>query len=118
MNPTVKKEIIALILLVAFIATFYLAMPPMVYALGYAAVVLMFVVFVASTVAKTDRDEREESHQAMAAESGFMAGGFILLAAIAHQAFVMHAVDMWLFAALVGMLVVRLGIRLYLDKTR
>ncbi len=116
MHPTIIKELIALLLLLIFIGLFYVSMPPMAYAIGYLAVVAMFAVFVGSLLKSTDRDEREEKHRMVAAESGFVVGGVLLLVAIAKQTFVMHDVDPWLFAALVGMLVARLVVRIYLDK--
>lgn len=116
MNPSVKKEIIAIILLVVFMTTFYLSMPPMVYMLGYAAVLAMFVVFTHSIFTKTAQDERETAHQSWAAEAGFAAAGLSLLSAIAYQAIALHYVDPWLFGILFCMLAVRLGVRLYLDN--
>ena len=116
MHPTIIKELITLILLLLFIGLFYISMPPMAYAVGFAAVVLMFAVFVVSMIKQTDRDEREEKHRMVAAESGFIAGGVVVLLAIAHQTFVMHAADGSLFMILVVMMLVRLIVRIYLDK--
>ena len=116
MHPTIIKELITLGLLLLFIGLFYISMPPMYYMAGFAAVVLMFVVFVISMIKQTDRDEREEKHRMVAAESGFIVGGVVILFAIAHQTFVMHTAEPWLFVALVSMLVVRLCVRIYLDK--
>ena len=118
MNQSIKKEIIAIILLVVFMIAFYLSMPPMVYMVGYAAVLAMFVVFTYSIFTKTAQDERETAHQSWSAEAGFAAGGFLLLSAIAYQAFMQHNVDAWLFGILFGMLAVRLLVRFYLDATR
>jgi len=116
MNPTIIKEIIALSLLLVFIAMFYWALPPMVYMACYVSVFAMFTIFGFSLLAKTDRDEREEAHKSIAAEAGFVAGGAALLVGIAHQTFVMKHVDPWLFIALIAMMLVRLGVRLYLDR--
>jgi len=116
MQPTIIKEIITLVLLIMFITMFYWALPPMLYIACYLFVVAMFVVFVFSLLAKTDRDEREEAHKSIAAEAGFITGSLLLLVGIAHQTFVMQHADPWLFGILVAMLLVRLGVRLYLDR--
>ena len=116
MHPTIIKEIIALVLIAVFIGVFYASMPPMAYMTAFVAAVLMFVVFVFAMFKQTDRDEREETHRMIAAESGFVFGGIIILLGIAKGTFVDHNVDPWLFAALIGMLVARLLVRFYLDK--
>jgi|GEM_PF-3358505 len=116
MNPTIIKELVALIVLVISIGLFYASLAPMAYVLCYIVVVVMFLVFILSILKRTDRDEREQNHHTMAAESGYVVGAVALLAGIAVQTVRDHQVDDWLFVALVVMLVTRLAVRLYLDK--
>ncbi len=89
----------------------------MLYMVCFIAVALMFLVLAANLITKTDRDEREERHHAIAADAGFAVGGLVLMVSIAKQAFMMHSVDPSLFVALVAMFVARLVVRIYLDKT-
>lgn len=117
MHPSITKEAITLVLLVVFIGLYYFSVPPMLYMLCFAAVVLMFIVVAFNLVTKTDRDEREERHHTIAADAGFAVGGLVLMASIAKQAFIMHSVDPSLFLALVAMFVTRLVVRAYLEKT-
>lgn len=116
MNPTIIKELVALIILVISIGLFYASLAPMAYVACYIVVVVMFLVFIFSTLKRTDRDEREQNHHTMAAESGYVVGAVALLLGILVQTITVHKVDSWLFIALVAMLVTRLAIRFYLDK--
>jgi len=116
MHPTVTKELFALVLLLIFIGLFYAALPPMAYLFAYICVVLMFIALAVAMFGITDRDEREEKHRMVAAESGFVAGGVVIMFAIAKQAFLMQDVDAWLFIALITMLLVRILVRIHLDK--
>lgn len=116
MNPTVQKELLALGILIVFTFVFYMVPSMEVYIASFVAVVSMFLIYLISILGKTDRDEREESHRAMASEAGFAVGGVLVLGAIAHQVFVMKAVDAWLFVILLGMLSVRLLVRIVLEK--
>ncbi len=116
MHHVIIKEIIALALLVIFVAMFYLVLPPVAYIATYIALVSMFGFFVLSLIGTDDQDERQHIHRSVAAEAAFITGGVLLLVGIAHQVFVMQYTDPWLFGVLVTMMLVRLGVRLYLDK--
>ena len=116
MNPTVQKELLALVILVIFTILFYTIPSLMAHLSAFVAVLAMFSVYLISILGRTDRDEREESHRAIASEAGFAVGGCLVLGAIAHQVFVMKEVDPWLFAVLFGMLTVRLLVRVYLGR--
>ncbi len=116
MNPTILKELIALVVLVISIGLFYASLAPMAYVACYIVVVIMFLVFIFSILKRTDRDEREQNHHTMAAESGYVVGAVALLVGIAVQTLTVHKVDSWLFIALIVMLVTRLAVRIYLDN--
>lgn len=116
MNPTVSKELLSIGILGIFTFIFYNVPSMEAYIAGFVAVVAMFAVYLISILGQTDRDEREEAHRAIASEAGFAVGGCLVLGAIAHQVFVMKAVDMWLFIILFAMLAVRLFVRVLLDR--
>jgi len=74
------------------------------------------LLFIFSIMSTKDIDERDKQHRVMAADSGFVAAGVVILVAIAYQTWMMHTVDIWLFIVLVAMLATRLIVRIYLEK--
>lgn len=118
MHPTIVKELIALVIIIIFIALYYVSLAPMAYILCSFVVALMSVVFVASILKKTDRDEREERHRTIAAEVGYITTGAVVLIGIIHGTLSHHSVDPWLFIVLVVMLTARLIARIYLDSKK
>ena len=116
MNSTILKELIALTLIILAILLFNASIAPMAYVICYLVVVGMFLVFIFSIVRSKDIDERDKQHRVMAADSGFVAAGVVILIAVAYQTWMNHVVDMWLFVTLVAMLTTRLSVRIYLDK--
>ncbi len=57
-------------------------------------------------------DERENAHRMQAGRSAFIVGSAILLVAIMVQSFA-HAVDPWVVVALLGMVVAKVGARIW-----
>ena len=63
------------------------------------------------------RDEREESHRALAGRIAFLAGASVLIIAIVLQG--LHGeVDPWLATALGAMILSKIGVRAYSDRYR
>lgn len=116
MNPTIIKELIALVVLIISIGLFYASLAPMAYVFCYLVIVVMFIVLILSILKRTDRDEREQRHHTLAAESGYVVGAVAILLGVAVQTVYLHQVDSWLFIALIAMLVTRLAVRIYLNK--
>lgn len=118
MSPTIIKELLALLFILLAVLFFYASIAPMAYLACYLIIVAMFLVFIFSIVKQKDIDERDKQHRIMAADSGFVAAGLVILVAIAYQTWMSHVVDVWLFATLIAMLATRLIVRVYLEKKR
>ncbi len=60
-------------------------------------------------------DERDALHRTLAGRNAFLAGSGILTLAIVIQGYT-HSVDPWLVLALIAMIVVKIGTRIWSDK--
>lgn len=117
MNP-IHKELLALVIIIIFVILFYVSLIPMFFIACTVVVVLMSIVFLVSTFTRTDRDEREQAHRTIAAESGYVAAGIVVLVAIITGTLHGHQVDPWLFVILIVMLSARLITRYHLDNKK
>src|SRR3989344_6394728 len=85
-------------------------MPDMAAMAAAAGLFVVFVAFAALVWREKAGDEREAAHIAFAGRFGYLAGVFGLTAGVAAQAF-RHAVDPWMVAALVLMVLAKLAAR-------
>ena len=60
-------------------------------------------------------DERDEINRSLAGRNAFLSGSAVLMLGIIVQGY-SHAVSSWLVVALIIMIVVKIGTRLWLDK--
>lgn len=91
---------------------FGLWMPTMMHMSLLAIGVVAFGVFALLILREGQGDEREDLHRMRAGRVAFLTGSSILLVATIVQSFA-HAVDPWIVAALLGMVVAKVGARVW-----
>jgi len=92
----------------------HLFMPDAVLMLLLVAILAAFCVLAAFVVRESAADERELSHRALAGRYAFLTGSAVLVVGIISEGMT-HAVDPWLVYALIGMVLVKIGTRMYSD---
>lgn len=90
----------------------HLTMPTTTDSMIIVATALFFLFFAAFVYKEKGSDERESAHISRAGRVSYLAGVLILTLAIITQT-LMHDIDPWLVAALLGMVVTKLASRLY-----
>jgi hypothetical protein len=118
MKNKLSQIIIAIILIVLLVliwnpAKFWMA--DMTVMLILILLVVIFSIFASFILREKVQDEREEAHRSLAGRAAFLTGSSILMIGILIQGF-SHAVDIWLVLALVSMIIVKIGTRLYSDS--
>jgi hypothetical protein len=108
---TVSLIVIAILLL----NPFHFWMPDMVVVCMLAITLGLFGIFASFILRETMIDEREAQHRTLAGRNAFLAGSGVLTLGIVFQGYV-HTVDPWLVVALVVMIVVKIGTRIWSDK--
>ena len=107
---------LALIILAVFVTNpFDFLMPSMVLAVSLVAVLVVFALFASFVLREQTIDERDALHRSLAGRYAFLAGAAVLMLGILYQSRE-HAVDIWLVLALVLMIVVKIGLRMYADR--
>ncbi len=74
-------------------------------------------VFASFVLRERSYDERDEHHRSLAGRNAFLAGAGVLIIGVVVQGY-SHTVDPWLILALIAMVVVKIGTRLWADKNR
>jgi len=77
----------------------------------------LFGVFASFILREKVTDEREGVHRTLAGRNAFLAGSGVLTLAIVVQGYT-HSVDPWLVVALVAMIIVKIGSRIWSDKNQ
>jgi len=75
----------------------------------------LFGLFASFILRETMIDEREGQHRTLAGRNAFLAGSGVLTLGIVIQGYT-HTVDPWLVVALIVMIVVKIGTRIWSDK--
>ena len=107
--------LILIILLVVILNPFNMWMPDMMHVMVLIALLLVFGLFAIFILREKAVDERDEAHRALAGRVGFLVGATLLTIAIAIEGF-KGEVDNWLIITLVGMVLSKIGTRLYSDR--
>ncbi len=76
---------------------------------------VLFGVFALFILRETIGDERDAAHRTLAGRNAFLAGSAVLMAGIVYQGYT-HTVDPWLVAAVIVMIVVKMGTRIWSDN--
>lgn len=114
-----SKEIIVSFLLVVLaillLNPFHFWMPSIAVICMLVVMLVLFGIFASFILREKITDERDSLHRTFAGRNAFLAGSGIAILGIIIQAYA-HAVDPWLVATLVGMIIVKLGTRAWSDK--
>ena len=92
-------------------------MPTMLHMIMLAVVVAAFGVLAVFVVFERVVDERDYAHRSLAGRAAFLVGSAILLMGIVVQTFA-HTLDPWLVVALLGMVVAKIGARMWSSSNR
>ncbi len=105
---------ILVILLLIILNPFHLWMPDMIHVMVIIGLIAVFALFASFILREQASDEREGVHRMLAGRIGYLTGSAILIIGIVAQ--VLHnAVDIWLILTLVGMVLAKIGTRIYSD---
>jgi len=118
MKNNLKETIVTVALIaIAFLLLnpFNFWMPDMVVMCMLAIALGLFGIFASFVLRETMIDEREGQHRTLAGRNAFLAGSGILTLGIVVQGYT-HTVDPWLVVALIIMIVVKIGTRIWSDK--
>jgi hypothetical protein len=108
---TVALIIIAVLLL----NPFHFWMPDMMVMCMLAIALGLFGIFASFILREKSVDEREDQHRTLAGRNAFLVGSGVLTLGIVIQGYT-HTVDPWLVIALIVMVVVKIGTRMWSDK--
>jgi hypothetical protein len=89
-------------------------MPTMLHMIMLGVALILFGVFAAFILREKSQDEREAAHRMHAGRIAFLSGSATLLIGILIQSLA-HAIDIWLVATLVIMIIAKIGTRIYCD---
>ncbi|MBP7060598.1 MAG: hypothetical protein KBA91_01295 [Candidatus Moranbacteria bacterium] len=102
-------------LLIVLVNPFDVFMPTMMQMLLVAVAGVLFLFFASFFWKEAAADEREELHRFLAARFAYLVGTGTLMLAVLVQSFA-HALDPWVVAGLIGMLLAKVGGRLYAER--
>ncbi len=108
---TIALVVVAILLL----NPFHFWMPDMVVICMLASILALFGLFASFVLRETVIDERDSQHRTLAGRNAFLAGSGVLTVAIVVQGYT-HSVDPWIVSALIVMVVVKIGSRIWSDK--
>ncbi|HYC83164.1 MAG TPA: hypothetical protein VEB60_01285 [Candidatus Paceibacterota bacterium] len=117
-NNSLKEYIVVLalvILAVLLLNPFHFWMPDMMLLAILGIALVVFGIFASFILREGGLDERECYHRMLAGRTAFLSGSAIALAGITVQSY-RHAVDPWLVAAFIAMIVAKIGSRIYSEK--
>lgn len=113
------KEIIVtgclILIAVLLLNPFNFWMPDMMVIAMLASALVLFGIFASFILREKIFDERDSLHRTLAGRNAFLAGSAILMLGIIIQGYY-HKVDTWLVLALIGMIIVKIGTRIWSDK--
>ncbi len=108
---TVGLVLIAILLL----NPFHFWMPDMVVICMLAIALGLFGIFASFILREQAFDERDSQHRTLAGRNAFLSGSGVLTFGIVYQGY-FHKVDPWLVVALIVMVLVKIGTRIWSDK--
>jgi hypothetical protein len=118
MKNNLKETIVTFSLIaiaILLLNPFHFWMPDMM-VMGMLAITLgLFGIFATFILREGVVDEREGQHRTLAGRNAFLAGSGVLTLGIVIQGYA-HTVDPWLVVALIVMIVVKIGTRIWSDK--
>ncbi len=117
-NGIIRETIVTaalVILAILLLNPFHFWMPDMMVVCMLAIILGLFGIFASFILRESMIDERDGQHRTLAGRNAFLAGAGVLTLGIVIQGY-MYTVDPWLVAALVVMVIVKIGTRIWSDK--
>lgn len=102
-------------LAVLLLNPFHFWMPDMMVMVMLAVTLGLFGIFASFILRERMADERDGLHRTLAGRNAFLAGSGVLTLAIVVQGYT-HSVDPWLVIALITMIIVKIGTRVWSDR--
>ncbi|OGI79094.1 hypothetical protein A3F19_03335 [Candidatus Nomurabacteria bacterium RIFCSPHIGHO2_12_FULL_37_29] len=118
MKNNIKETIVTICLIIIAILLlnpFHFWMPDMIVLVMLAFALVIFGIFASFILREKIFDERDSLHRTLAGRNAFLAGSTILMLGIIIQGY-SHSVDPWLVIALIGMIIIKIGTRIWSDK--
>jgi len=118
MKNNLKETIVTVALIaiaILLLNPYHFWMPDMMVICMLAITLGLFGIFASFILRETMVDEREGQHRTLAGRNAFLAGSGVLTLAIVVQGYT-HTVDPWLVVALIVMIVVKVGTRIWSDR--
>ncbi|MBY0376419.1 hypothetical protein K2P96_00380 [Patescibacteria group bacterium] len=118
MKNNIKEIIVTLglvVIAIMLLNPFGLWMPDMMVMAMLAFALVLFGIFASFILREKIFDERDSLHRTLAGRNAFLAGSAVLMLGIIIQGY-SHRVDAWLVFALIGMIIVKIGTRIWSDK--
>jgi hypothetical protein len=118
MKNNLKETIVTIALItiaILLLNPFHFWMPDMMVMCMLAIALGLFGIFASFILREKSVDEREDQHRTLAGRNAFLAGSGVLTLGIVIQGYA-HAVDPWLVIALIVMIIVKIGTRMWSDK--
>lgn len=118
MKNNLKETIVTvalIVLAILLLKPFHFWMPDMMVICMLAITLALFGVFASFILRERVVDERDWQHRTLAGRNAFLAGSGVLTLGIVVQGYA-HAVDPWLVVALIVMIVVKIGSRIWSDR--
>lgn len=103
------------ILAVLLLNPFEFWMPDMMIMAMLAGTLGLFGLFASFIMRERMADERDAQHRTLAGRNAFLAGSGVLTLGIVIQGY-SHSVDPWLVIALITMIIVKIGTRVWSDR--
>jgi hypothetical protein len=118
MKNNLKETIVTIALItiaILLLNPFHFWMPDMMVMCMLAIALGLFGIFASFILREKSVDEREDQHRTLAGRNAFLAGSGVLTLGIVIQGYA-HTVDPWLVIALIVMIIVKIGTRMWSDK--
>jgi hypothetical protein len=106
---------VLIVLAVLLLNPFHFWMPDVIVMSILAITLVLFGIFASFIMREKVTDERDSLHRTFAGRNAFLAGSTILMVGIVTEGY-SHAVDPWLVAALIVMILVKIVTRMWSDK--
>ncbi len=117
-NKTLQEILVPLALIILatlLLNPFHFWMPDMMVMGMLATLLVLFGIFASFILKEKAFDERDDMNRSLAGRNAFLAGSATLMLGIVVQGY-NHAIDPWLVIALIVMIIIKIGTRLWSDK--
>ncbi len=107
---------VLVVLTILLLNPFHFWMPDMMVIIILVATLAVFSLFASFVLRERSGDERDEANRRLAGRIAFLAGTGVMIVGLIVQAF-NHIIDPWLVLALVLMILAKIGMQIYRDRS-